>query len=66
MVRPSPRATPRRGNIDTTRIEKCHAELAEAMERRDMNHDSPLEYDEPEFGADDISLDRNRADLLER
>lgn len=40
-----------KGNIDTTRLEERHAQLATEMERRGMNHDSPLSYDSPTYGA---------------
>ena len=54
------------GNIDTTRLEERHDDLAAEMERRGMNHDSPLDYDGPTFGAGAIDVERNREDLLER
>ncbi|WP_152420538.1 pyrimidine dimer DNA glycosylase/endonuclease V [Halococcus thailandensis] len=55
-----------KGNIDTTRLEERHARLAAEMERRDMNHDSPLAYDGPIYGAGAIDPEMNRTDLLDR
>ncbi|RRJ34245.1 hypothetical protein EIK79_00065 [Halocatena pleomorpha] len=54
------------GNIDTTRVEDRHDELAEEMERRGFDHESPLEYDGPTFGLGAIDVDHNRSDLLNR
>lgn len=55
-----------KGNIDTTHLEERHAQLVEEMEQRGMNHDSPLTYDGPTYGADAINLEQNRTDLLDR
>ncbi|UPM44211.1 pyrimidine dimer DNA glycosylase/endonuclease V [Halocatena salina] len=55
-----------KGNIDTSRLEERHDELAEEMERRGFNHESPLEYDGPAFGIGAIDVDHNRSDLLNR
>lgn len=55
-----------KGNIDTSRVEERHEELAVEMERRGFNHDSPLEYDDPDFGVGAIDTDYNLSDLRER
>jgi hypothetical protein len=55
-----------KGNIDTSQIEKRHAELVREMEQRGFNHDSPLEYDGPDFGVGAIDTDHNLSDLLGR
>ena len=55
-----------KGNIDTTRLEERHTQLVAEMERRDMNHDSPLAYDGHTYGIGAIDLEVNRTDLLDR
>lgn len=55
----------REGQVDTAKLQERHDELAEEMERRGMDHDSPLDYeDELELG--EIDVDANRAELAER
>ena len=56
----------KKGNIDTTRLEERHAQLVAEMEQRGMNHDSPLTYDGPTYGAGNIDIYQNCADLLTR
>lgn len=55
-----------KGNIDTTRLEERHAQLVAEMEQRGMNHDSPLAYEGPTYGAGVIDPEWNRTDLLDR
>ncbi len=55
-----------KGNIDTSRLEERHEELAEEMEQRGFNHDSPLEYEGPSFGVGSIDVSHNLADLVDR
>lgn len=55
-----------KGNIDTSRVEKRHDELVEEMEERGFNHQSPLEYEGPDFGIGAIDVDYNLSDLLDR
>lgn len=55
-----------KGNIDTTRLERRHARLAAEMTDRGMNHDSPLAYDGPTYGAGAVDPEANRDELLDR
>lgn len=36
----------KKGQVDTSLIQERHDELAEEMERRGHNHDSPLDYED--------------------
>ncbi|MDY6774172.1 MAG: pyrimidine dimer DNA glycosylase/endonuclease V [Candidatus Nanohaloarchaea archaeon] len=54
-----------KGQVDTSKIEERHDELAEEMERRGFDHQSPLDYeDELEVGS--IDVEENRKELEER
>lgn len=55
-----------KGNIATSRLEERHEELAEEMEQRGFNHESPLEYEGPPFGVGAIDMNHNLSDLLDR
>lgn len=56
------------GNVDTTKINHRHIILVAEMNRRGMDHDSPLFYepDEPEIGRGSISERKNIEDLYTR
>lgn len=55
------------GNIDTTMMKERHDQLAEEMERRGMNHNSPFEYEyHKHFGDGCIDKDQNLIDLTNR
>lgn len=51
--------------IDTAKIQERHDALAEEMERRGMNHDSPLDYNDA-HALGSIDLAANREDLTAR
>lgn len=54
-----------RGQVETATIQARHDELADELERRGLNHDSPLEYaDTLDLG--DLDPERNRRELAER
>lgn len=54
-----------RKQLDTSKIQERHDELAYEMERRGMNHDSPLHYDDAlDLGR--IDPERNLEDLKKR
>lgn len=57
-----------KGNIDTTLINERHDALAEELERRGMDHDSPLDWDPFEYLAGVGAIDRaaNRKELADR
>jgi len=51
--------------VDTSLIQDRHDELAKELERRGMNHDSPMDYtDELDLGS--IDIEANKRDLFER
>lgn len=53
------------GQVDTSQIQQRHDELARELERRGMNHNSPLDYDDTlDIGT--IDIDANRRDLNNR
>jgi len=56
------------GNIDTALINKRHGALVAEMERRGMNHGSPLDYgaDEYKAGVGSIDPEANRDELVNR
>ncbi|MFB6253056.1 MAG: pyrimidine dimer DNA glycosylase/endonuclease V [Halobacteriaceae archaeon] len=54
-----------KNQIDTTQIKERHEELATEMERRGIDHSSPLEYsDALQLGS--INCKQNRVELQER
>jgi hypothetical protein len=57
-----------KGNIDTTLINERHDALAEELERRGMDHDSPLDWNPFEYiaGVGAIDEEANREELAER
>lgn len=60
-----------RGFADGRYVELDHATqrhdaLAAEMERRGMNHDSPLDWDNPLDKSGSVSLVESRGDLLKR
>lgn len=57
-----------KGNVDTSRIEERHVKLADELERRGYEHDSPLKYGDDEYqaGVGSIDVENNRRDLAER
>lgn len=54
-----------REQVDTSRIQQRHDELAAELERRGYRHDSPLSYDDAlEQGT--VDSDANREELRQR
>jgi hypothetical protein len=51
--------------VNTSLIQERHDELAEEMERRGMNHDSPLDY-EDELNVGEVDVDRHLQMLADR
>jgi hypothetical protein len=56
------------GNIDTSQITDRHTALVAEMNRRNYNHDSPLQYDDDEYqaGVGVIDPSANRRELRNR
>lgn len=54
-----------KGNIDTSLITDRHTQLVEEMERRGMNHNSPLSY-EDELDKGSVDRQRSLRDLKQR
>lgn len=54
----------KKGNIDTTLIGRRHSQLVAEMERRGMNHDSPIETVSVAIGS--VDRQHNLRDLTER
>lgn len=55
----------REEQVDTSKLQERHDELVDEMERRGMNHDSPMDY-EDELDLGSIDVDANLDDLRER
>jgi len=54
-----------KGQVDTSMIQARHDELAHEMKRRGMNHDSPMNWDDPlDIGF--VDVEENKRDLAER
>lgn len=54
-----------KGQVDTALIQKRHDELATELERRGMNHNSPLDFDDPlKIGY--VDVEANKRDLANR
>ncbi|MCU4925251.1 pyrimidine dimer DNA glycosylase/endonuclease V [Halobacteria archaeon AArc-dxtr1] len=54
-----------RNQVDTSLLQSRHDELAVELERRGMNHESPLAYDDDhELGS--IDVERNLSELAQR
>lgn len=51
--------------IDTSLIQERHDKLAEELERRGMNHDSPMDYTD-HWDMGELDLEANRKDLRNR
>jgi len=51
--------------IDTSLIQHRHDQLARELERRDMNHDSEMDFDDP-WNMGEIDVEYNKADLKDR
>lgn len=47
-----------KGQINTARIQERHDELAEEMENRGMEHDSPMDYDD-ELDVGEVDAERD-------
>lgn len=54
-----------RQQLDTSKLQARHDDLADELERRGMTHDSPMNYEDThELGS--INPERNRANLQNR
>lgn len=51
--------------VDTSLIKERHDELVDEMERRGMNHDSPLDYRDS-LGLGSIDIEKNLEELAGR
>jgi len=54
-----------KGQVATRLIQERHDTLAAEMERRGMDHDSPMAYDD-DLGLGEVDADANRRELRER
>ena len=52
--------------VETAEINDRHAAIVAEMERRDMNHQSPIVYADHGRNGGDVDRDKSRKDLRER
>lgn len=54
-----------KGQVDTSLIQERHDELAVELQRRGLNHESPLDFNDT-LGIGYVDVEANKIDLAER